>query len=364
MFTKKDEFFMREAFKLAQEGSGITGIDPLVGAVIVKDNKIVGKGFHLNVGSPHAETLAIKQAQSKTQGATLYINLEPCCHWGNNPPCTPQIIKAGIKRVVAAMVDPNPLICGKGIKELERAGVKIEVGFFEKEAKRINEVFIKYISTGKPFVIMKAAQTLDGKIATHHGLSKWISSDASRKFADNLRKNVDAIMVGVGTVLNDDPFLSVKSATARQPVKIIIDSLCRTPFKSNLFRNLNSKIIIASTDRAPKENIFALEKAGAEVLLIGKNKKRVDLKKLVEELGKRKITSILLEGGGTLNASFIEAGLIDKVFLFIAPKFFGGKKAITVVEGEGVKTPDEAVKLRDIEISRIGEDLLVTGYLI
>ncbi len=369
-----DEKYMRLALRLAIKAKGKTSPNPLVGAVIVKDNRIIGQGYHKKAGEPHAEINALNMAGRRARGATLYLSLEPCAHFGRTPPCTKRIISFGIKKVVAAMVDPNPLNCGRGVKELRKAKVKVKVGVLEKEAGKINESYIKYITTKKPFVILKTAMSLDGKIATKTGDSKWITNEKSREYVHKLRSEVDAILVGIETVLKDDPLLTVRSSAFRrnlakrglgvrsQPVRIVVDSRVRIPLGARVL-NQEAPTIVATTKFASKRKIEALKKKGIKVLVIKERDKKVNLKELLKRLGELEITSLLVEGGGRINASFLENDLVDKVLFFIAPKIIGGEKALTPVEGEGIERIKDAIKLKNISIKRFGEDMLVEGYI-
>ena len=337
--------------------------DPYVGAVVVKNNKIIAKGYHGEVATPHAESWALKKAGEKARGATLYVNLEPCCHYGNNPPCADLILSCGIKEVVVAMQDPNPLVNGKGIKKLRKHGVKVRVGLLEKQAKLLNEVFIKNITTSLPFVVLKEAQTLDGKIATRTGNSRWVSSVDTQKFAHSLRNVYDAILCGVNTVLLDDPKLTTRLAIKiKNPIRIILDSKARTPLNSNVLNVKEARTIIVVGPKAPKKKVKAIEAKGAEVLKINALNGKINVQMLLKKLGKMKITSVLVEGGGEVAASFLEKGLVDKAHFIFAPKIFGGRDAKTGVEGTGVKLPSQALMLKDLEVSRLGPDILISGY--
>ena len=358
--------YMREALKLAESTRGRTSPDPMVGAVIVKDGEITATGYHAEQGTPHAEAWALEKAGEKARGATLYLNLEPCSHFGYNPPCTKAIIDAGIKKVVAAMQDPNPMVSGKGFAELREAGVEVEVGLLEKEARKLNEVFIKHITTGRPFVILKAAMSLDGKIATKTGESFWITGMGARRYVHFLRSTVDAVMVGIGTVLKDDPELTVREIPKvyKNPFKIILDGHGRTPRTAKVLKNEPSKTIIMVTKTAPAEKVKKLKETGAEVLVFEDLNGLVNLDALMVELGKRKITSLLIEGGGRVNAGAIKAGIVDKVIFFISPKLIGGEKAPTPVEGEGIEILSQAINLKDIRVETIDGDILIEGYIV
>ena len=358
-----DTYYMQEALRIAANAGGRTSPNPLVGAVIVKDGRIIAEGWHRQAGTPHAEIHALNMAGDLAKGATLYVTLEPCSHFGRTSPCTNAIVDAGIKRVVAAMSDPNPKVAGRGFQILKDSGVEVEVGLCEDEARKLNEIFLKWITTGKPFVTLKTAMSLDGKIAAVSGQSKWITSEASRQRVHRLRDTLDAIMVGIETVLKDNPLLTTRIDNGKSPVRIVVDSKARTPIISNIVTNHQAKTIIAVTGNAPKERVNALEKSGIEVLTAG-NGERVDLNILMNELAEREITSVLLEGGGTLNFAMLEAGLVDKVCAFIAPKIIGGRNALTSVEGDGFENLNDAINLKGITTEMIDNDILITGYTI
>ena len=317
-----DEIFMREALRIAENARGRTSPNPLVGAVVVKDGKIIAEGWHRQAGTPHAEVHALNMAGELASGATLYVTLEPCSHFGRTPPCAEKIIESEIKKVVAAMEDPNPKVAGRGFGMLKSAKIEVEVGILEAEARKLNEVFIKWIKTGFPFVTMKFASSLDGKIATFSGESQWISCFESRKFVHRLRDINDAILVGIGTVLADNPSLTTRLVEGKNPVRIIVDSKARTPLDSKIVTDKSARTIIAVTENAPREKIFSLKNLGAEIIFAGKE--RIDLKILLKKLGEMEITSILVEGGGKIHFSMLESGLVDKIFAFIAPKIIGG----------------------------------------
>jgi len=356
---------MREAHSLAQSAEGRTTPDPMVGAVLVKGGRIIAMGYHGEVTTPHAEAWAIQKGGEEARGATLYLNLEPCCLFANknNPPCTDTIIRAGIKRVVVSMKDPNPMVNGRGFAKLKRQGIRVEIGLLGKEARKLNEVFIKYITTRRPFVCMKTAMTIDGKIATRTGASRWVASPASLRFAHHLRNIYDAILVGVNTVLIDDPRLDVRRVEkVKDPVRIVLDTYARTPLKSNVMKLSTAKTIIAVGPKAPGKRVEALIKKGAEVITVRESDGRIVVKDLLKKLGEMKISSVLVEGGGEVNASFVEARAVDKAFFNIVPKIFGGRDAKTPVEGEGIKFPSQAKWLKSVHVEKMEEDLLVSGY--
>jgi diaminohydroxyphosphoribosylaminopyrimidine deaminase/5-amino-6-(5-phosphoribosylamino)uracil reductase len=368
MSEDADKKFMREALDLARSQMGKTGPDPMVGALVVRGNRIVGRGYHAEQSSPHAEAFAIKKAGLRARGATLYLNLEPCCHYGYNPPCTHAIIKAGIKRVDAAMKDPNPLVNGRGFAELREAGIEVKVGVLGEEARALNESFVKYITTETPFVILKSAMSLDGKIATVAKESKYITGVAARRHVHMLRVYVDAVMVGVKTVKLDDPALTARDVgderiAKRNPKKIILDTKAEIPLTSKVLRTEPEKTIIVVGEKAPRARIARIVRSGAVILKAKTKGGRIDLKKLMVELGEDKITSVMIESGGTLAASALAEGIVDKVLFFIAPKIIGGKAAPTPVAGAGFKRLSQAINLKSARVRMLGEDVLIEGYI-
>ena len=368
MPAEEDLKFMREALRLAESMRGRTSPDPMVGAVIIKDGKIISTGYHAEVTTPHAEAWAIEKAGSFAKGATMYVNLEPCCFFETkaNPPCTQTIIQAGIAKVVAAMEDPNPSVAGRGFSELREAGIEVISGVLEEEAKKLNEVFIKYITTQRPFVILKAAMSLDGKIATKTGESFWITGIEARKRAHHLRNIVDAVMVGIGTVLADNPELTVREIEGKikNPKKIVLDPRVRIKTNCKILKIEPENAIIVAGNQAPKSNIKRIKDKKAEVIAMKTKNGHFMLDSLMKELGKRKITSILIEGGGNTNALAIASGIVDKVIFFVSPKIIGGEAAKTPVEGYGEEYLSKAVKLRDFKAEKVGEDLMLEGYII
>jgi len=360
-----DRHYMKMALELAARARGRTSPNPMVGAVVVKDNRIVGQGYHARAGTPHAEVLALEEAGKEARGATLYVTLEPCCHHGRTGPCTEAVINAGVARAVIAMRDPNPLVSGGGIRRLKEAGVEVVTGVMEEDALELNEVFIKYITTGLPFVTAKAAMSLDGKIATHAGKSKWITGPEARAYGHCLRDWHDAILVGIGTVRADNPSLTTRLAAGegRDPVRIILDSMARTPLDAIvLTQHSEAPTIIAATAGAPPERLEALRRAGAEVLVVNEGP-RVDLTELVKILGKREITSVLIEGGADVHGSAFAAEVVDKVVWFIAPKIIGGREAPGPVGGRGAGDLSGAAGLERVKVSRLGPDFCIEGYL-
>jgi len=356
---------MKKAIALAKKGSFRVRPNPRVGCVLVKKGKIISEGYHEHFGGPHAEINALREAGAKAKGSTMYINLEPCCHYGKTSPCTGSIIEGGVKEVVVGMVDPNPLVNGKGLRELKARGVKIKLGVLGEECAKLNECYIKYISRGLPFVILKSGMSLDGKIATPTGDSKWITSEASRKYVRRLRGRVDAILVGIDTVLQDDPEL-LSSRPGKKPIRVVLDSRLRIPLGARVL-NSRATTIVVTHKEADKKKIESLQARGVEVLRIPRWKRYpergLDLKFLMKKLAGRGVASLLIEGGGRVNASALEMGLVDKLLFFIAPKIIGGKNSITPVEGEGVDRIGKAIKLKDIKLRRFGEDVMFEGYI-
>jgi diaminohydroxyphosphoribosylaminopyrimidine deaminase/5-amino-6-(5-phosphoribosylamino)uracil reductase len=364
-----DETFMHLALRLAAKGRGKTSPNPMVGAVVVRGSRIVGRGYHHKAGEPHAEVLALRQAGNRARGATLYLNLEPCSHFGRTPPCTDTILQAGIRRVVTGMKDPNPLVAGKGIRRLRRAGVEVEVGILESECREMNAPFCKYITMGSPFVILKAACSLDGKTATHSGDSHWVSSEASRKRVHRLRMDVDAVMVGSGTVRRDDPLLTVRlpgAKVSRQPLRVVVDSRLGISLSCQLVRTAGRyRTLVATTQKASPAKIRKLQKAKVEVWMGQSDARgRVRLSALAEELGRRGIVSVLLEGGATLNASAIRERIVDRILVFFAPKIVGGQKAPGFLGGKGVSRMRDAEPIKILKTGRVGPDIVVEGSLV
>lgn len=359
-----DQRYMKLALKLAARARGRTSPNPLVGAVIVKDGNIVGRGFHQKAGTPHAEIHALKEAGPEARGATLYVTLEPCCHYGRTGPCSEAVIQAGIARTVVAMADPNPLVAGKGLKRLEDAGISVTLGVMEEEARKLNEVFLKYIETRLPFVVAKAAVSLDGKIATRSGKSRWITGPEARAYGHRLRDRYDAILVGIGTILADDPLLTARlpGRRSRDPVRIVLDSRGRTPPDARVLNQQSgAPAIIAVTEEAPLERLAALRDAGAEIVVVNEGP-RIDLLALMKLLGAREITSVLIEGGAAVHGSALEAGIVDKAVWFIAPKIIGGSEAPGPVGGFGVDDPNDAAQLDRLKVRRLGKDFCLEGY--
>jgi diaminohydroxyphosphoribosylaminopyrimidine deaminase/5-amino-6-(5-phosphoribosylamino)uracil reductase len=360
---KNHEYYMNLAVKLALKAKGKTSPNPMVGALVVKDGHIIGKGYHERAGANHAEIVALDEAAKLAKGATLYVTLEPCCHLGRTGPCVDRIIKSGIKRVIVGMIDPNPLNNGRGIKILRQQKIKVDVGFLEDKLRKLNESFIKYISRKIPFVTVKVGQSLDGKIATKTGDSKWITSDRSRAYAHRIRQYYDAIMVGVNTVLRDNPKLDTWFSK-KQPLKIVIDSQLSIPQNANIFfRNSQVTIVTLPISAGQETENRKMLAEKARILEVKEKAGQINLKNMMRKLAQQGVTNILVEGGGTLIGSLFDEGLVDKVIFFISPKIIGGKEAISSVMGKGVARIDRAMKLKEISIKRLGEDLLIEGYV-
>ncbi|MCS7014726.1 MAG: bifunctional diaminohydroxyphosphoribosylaminopyrimidine deaminase/5-amino-6-(5-phosphoribosylamino)uracil reductase RibD [Gemmatales bacterium] len=357
-----DEPFMRRALELAQRGEGYVEPNPLVGAVIVRDGQVVGEGAHECFGGPHAEILALRQAGELARGATLYVTLEPCCHWGKTPPCTQAILHAGIRRVVAAIVDPFPEVSGKGLAELRQAGVVVEVGLLACEARELNAPYLKRLTRGRPWIIAKWAMSWDGKIATATGQSKWLSGEESRTLARQWRGKVDAVLVGVGTVLQDDPHLGPPADSPRLPQRIILDTHLRIPVESQLVRTARQiPVLIFHGPAASESKRQALVSAGCECVAVSLQQGRVSPAAVLDELGRRLVTKVLVEGGGAVLGSFFDIGEVDEVRVFLAPLLVGGQQAPTPLAGRGIEHLAAAWRLRLCSSQRIGSDILVIG---
>jgi len=354
-----DREYMERAIELAKLGRGWTSPNPVVGAVIVKDGRIIGEGYHARYGGPHAERNAIASLTEPAEGATLYVTLEPCCHYGKTPPCTEAILEQKIARVVIGSRDPNPKAAGKGVRLLKESGVEVREDFLREECDRLNPVFFHYITARTPYVVMKYAMTADGKTATKTGASRWITGEEARAQVHELRHRCMAVMVGIGTVLADDPLLNVRLEGKKSPVRIICDSRLRLPADSRICRTAGEYQTIVACGHAGPDAVKRLERLGIQVISVPDEQGRVDLKELMRILGGQGIDSILLEGGGTLNDSVLRAGIVNEVRVYVAPKLFGGETAKTPVAGTGATFPADAIRLQLVHVSRIGEDLLL-----
>ncbi|MCC7202492.1 MAG: bifunctional diaminohydroxyphosphoribosylaminopyrimidine deaminase/5-amino-6-(5-phosphoribosylamino)uracil reductase RibD [Nitrospirae bacterium] len=392
----QDEKYMRMALTLAKRGLGMTSPNPMVGAVVVNNGRVAGRGYHNGPGQLHAEAVAIKESGSEAQGSTLYVNLEPCCHTDKRtPPCTKEIIRAGVKRVVAGMKDPNPLVNGRGVIELTDAGITVDKDVLLNDALRLNEIYSKFITSNIPFVILKSATSLDGKIALASGESKWITGKVARRYAHKLRSMVDAVMVGIGTVIADDPTLNVRHVKnkGRQPLRIIVDSKLRIPLKSRVLDvSTGQQTMVVTTGQVPAGKLKELEELGIRTMKIplsppfskgeisspslkkggeggfepgfSSGDEKVDLQSLMHLLGSTGITSVLIEGGSEINASALREGIVDKVVLFYSARIIGGRDSVGIVGGRSPKSLDESVFLKDIGIKKIDKDIMLEGYVV
>ena len=359
-----DVKYMQLALQLAQKGCGWVAPNPMVGAVIVKYGEVIGQGWHGKYGQPHAERNALTSCKFPPEGATMYVTLEPCCHYGRQPPCTDAILEAGIKRVVVGSDDPNPLVRGKGIQILRAHGIEVTVGVLQEDCKKLNEVFFHYVKTGCPFVVMKYAMTLDGKIAAYTGASKWITGETARNHVQEQRHRFSAIMVGVGTVLSDDPMLSCRIAGRKNPIRIICDTHLRTPVTAQVVTTARQIPTIIATCCPDAERQSAYVSAGCRILHLKEKDGHADLRQLMAKLGQERIDSILLEGGGTLNWSALESGIVQKIQAYIAPKLFGGQASKTPIEGTGVESPASAFHLKNSTWTRLGNDFLIESEVV
>ena len=354
------EAFMRRALELAEKGVGYTRPNPLVGAVVVKGGEVIAAGYHARYGGPHAEVMALERAGEAARGADLYVNLEPCVHHGKTPPCVDRIIAAGIRRVFIATRDPNPLVDGKGVKKLRTAGIEVVEGVLREEAERLNEIFFFWIKTKRPFVALKLAMSLDGKIATKTGDSRWITGEEARRKVHELRRRHAAVLVGINTVLADDPQLTVREVTGPQPLRIVLDSRGRVPLSAKVLQG-EAKTLIATTAAMPEGKERALRERGVEVWRLSAREGQVDLIALLARLAGEGIDSLLVEGGGEVAWSFLAQGLVQKVYLFYGALLLGGRE-IPGVGGPGVGRLTDAFQVRIAAVERLGQDLLVTGY--
>jgi diaminohydroxyphosphoribosylaminopyrimidine deaminase/5-amino-6-(5-phosphoribosylamino)uracil reductase len=352
------EEYMKLTMNLAKKGRGKTSPNPLVGAVVVKNGQIIGKGYHKRFGQPHAEVNALKACGDRAKNATLYVNLEPCCHYGKTPPCTDLIIKSGIGKVVCATLDPNPQVNGKGIRTLKKAGVVVNLGILEEEARKLNEIYLKFITTRLPFVIMKVAQTLDGKIATKFGDSKWITQEDSRRFVHSLRSQVDAVLVGANTVKRDDPELTIHQAKGETPLRIILDSSGEVSNQAKIIKkSQDKKTIVVTTDDKMKKKFN--EKVRIWKIKKGKDGK-VNLAQLLEKMGENQIASLLVEGGNQVFTSFLKEKFVDKIYYFLSPRILG--KGLDSFGDLGIRKISGSITLKNYEIKKLKKDLLIIGY--
>lgn len=358
--SQEHERWMRRAIELAELGRGRTSPNPMVGALLVKDGVVVGEGFHERVGGPHAEVNALRAAGPQAAGATLYVTLEPCAHHGRTPPCVEAILEADVAGVVVGVLDVNKAVAGRGIRGLAEAGVPLLEGVLEEECKRLNEAYITWTMERRPFVVLKAAASLDGKIATFRGESRWLSTEASRRRVHELRNEVDAVMVGAETVVRDDPELTVRLVEGhlRHPLRVVVDSTLRIPLTSRVLAGRpEAQTLVGTTAKAPLERQEAIGRLGCEVLVLPERNGRVDLAAMMETLARREVVSLLLEGGGELNAAMLEAGLVDKVLVVLTPTLIGGREAPTILDGLGAGSLSEAWGLVDLHVEEVEGDL-------
>ncbi len=357
---------MRRALEIAAKGRGSVSPNPMVGSVVVRDGAVIGEGWHRRPGEPHAEVLAIRAAGTSARGGDLYVNLEPCAHHGRTPPCVEAIVAAGIRRVVAAVRDPDPRVKGLGFARLAESGIEVAEGVLEDEARRLNETYLCWRATGRPFVTLKMALSLDGKMATGAGDSRWISGEASRLRVHRMRAEADAVMVGIGTLLADDPQLNARLAGepgCRQPVRVILDGRLRTHPESKVLVSPGGKVMLFAREDALEERAVRLRDAGAEVIRVRLAGDRVDLGGVLADLGKREITSLLVEGGAALLSSFLSGRLADRAAVFVAPIFIGGEGSPGPYDAGGAPRVADALRLVDVEVERLGDDVMVTGLL-
>jgi len=367
-----DRRYMAVALRLAARGRGHTSPNPMVGAVVVANGRIVGRGYHQRAGGPHAEVIALRAAGPRARGATLYVSLEPCCHTAKRTlPCVPLLIHSGLRRIVVAMKDPNPLVRGKGIRALRQAGLAVTVGCLSDEAERLNEAYVHGMNTGRPFVILKSAMTLNGKIADAGGGSRWITGEAARHHVHGLRSRVDAILTGVGTILHDDPLLTVRWTEAgrrvsleRQPLRVVLDSRLRIPLGAKVLSKGIGRTLIATTNKASRTRLAQVQARGARVLVLPERKGRVSLAACLRALARMGVSTVLIEAGSGVNASALHERLIDRLCLYVAPRLLGGgREVFGAVDGAAPARLPDALPLRDFRITRIGEDVLIEGTL-
>lgn len=354
-----DNYFLQETLHLAKKGEGWTNPNPMVGTVIVKNGKVVARGYHHKAGMPHAEIEALRAAKTSVKGATLYVNLEPCCHYGKTPPCTDAIIKSGIKRVVFCTVDPHSKVAGKGAKALRKADISVSVGELAAESRKLNEAFFTFHQKRRPFIVLRFAASLDGKIATRAGYSQWISNQESRIFERRLRGTYQAILVGAGTVLADNPHLGTRILGKRDPLRIILDTTLKIPLTSRVLRDKN--VLVVTTAAANSKKRAVLQSKAINVIV--QPGKKISLRKLMQELYRREIISVLVEGGGQVLGSFVDEKLVDKIYAVHAPMIIGGEKAISAVRGIGAKTVHKAVHLKNVSYQKFGDNLMTVGYV-
>lgn len=364
-FTDNDHRYMKRALDLAALGHGMVSPNPVVGAVFVRDGKVIGEGFHKKLGGPHAEIEALAAAKD-VKGATLYVTLEPCSHKGRTPPCTQALVSSGVARVIIPHLDPNPQVAGRGVKALRKAGIQVDIGLMDQEACRVNAPFLTFHKLHRPFMILKWAMTIDGRIAAMTGESRWISNSQSREYVHEIRSNVDAVMVGIGTILQDNPMLNVrmKNYEKRQPRRIIVDGNLRIPVRANvLTATAPEDSIIATSDFAPPHKVQRLRDAGHHVVVMRGRRGLLDMKQLIENLKDFEIQSVLCEGGSTMHGSIVKSGMVDRVISFVAPKIIGGDEGKSPIMGWGLPNMTEALQLEDVDIRQFGTDVCIDGFV-
>ena len=365
-FTNSDKVFMQKALDLARKASGLTSPNPMVGCVIVARGEIVGSGFHPKAGEPHAEIFALREAGNKAVEADLYVTLEPCNHQGKTPPCTEAIIAAGICRVIIGTQDPNPQVAGRGIARLKKSGLKVEIGLLEDRCCKLNEFWNKFITTQRPFVTLKSAASLDGRIATHSGHSQWITNEKSRHYVHQLRARHDAILIGIGTLLKDNPRLTARlpDEEPRNPYRIIVDSMLRTPLDYKIFGPDGAQRVLLATKEHNQKKLAPYRKLVKDILILPcNNLGQIDLAELMISLAKRDITSVLIEGGSEINGSALDNRIIDKICFFYAPILVGGRGSIGMISGQGIDTIDQALPIKNITLTNFDDDICVEGYI-
>lgn len=358
MNQTQDQFFLKETLKFAKKGMGWTNPNPMVGAILVKDGKIIGKGYHKKVGLAHAEIEALRSCKQTAEGATLYINLEPCSHYGRTPPCVDEIIEAKINRVVYSTIDPNPKVSGKGIAKLRKAGIDVSVGILADQARLLNEAFFTFHEKNRPFIALKFASSLDGKIATKTGDSKWITNEKARAYARSLRIQYQAVLVGINTILKDDPHLGVRIKGKKDPFRIVLDPNLKILLNSQVLRDNN--ILIVTTSKHNKQKFAQLMQRDVQILVLSGD--HISIPELLLKLKEREIISMLVEGGGKILGAFVDSSLIDKVYAFFSPILIGGEYAITAIRGEGVNKINQGIILNKISYKKFEDNYLITGY--
>ncbi|MGH7769041.1 MAG: bifunctional diaminohydroxyphosphoribosylaminopyrimidine deaminase/5-amino-6-(5-phosphoribosylamino)uracil reductase RibD [Candidatus Binatia bacterium] len=361
MRDEADKRYMRMALDLALQGAGRASPNPLVGAVLVRGGRVVAAGHHRRAGGDHAEIVALKRAGKKARGATLYVNLEPCSHYGRTPPCTLSVIEAGVETVIAGMADPNPLVSGLGVRALRKAGIHVRLGILREESRRLNEAFTKYITRRVPFVTLKLAASLDGKIAAATGHSRWITGPESRRYVHELRNRVDAVLVGVGTIVADNPQLTCRIPRGRNPIRIVLDSGLRMPLSSQVLHERGKTIVVAGA-RVPIRKVRAIEKLGAEVWRLPTRDGAVPFASILRAMGNSQIVSVMIEGGAVTAGRALSEQVVDKICFFYAPRIIGGD-GLDMIAPIGVTQMRQAKQLKNLEVEKLGEDFLVTGYL-